>query len=171
MSYRPQNYSRGNELNSVVSLPADDSKIKEKIEIIDELEEGKEESKEKNFLEDLQRVQADFENYIKRVDKEKDRIKEIAKAELLLKLISIKDDFDKAVDINNEGVKIIHNNFKKFLEEEGVKEIKSLGEEFNHNLHEVIKKNGDGKITEEVQKGYMLNDKILRIAKVIIGGK
>ncbi|MBS3151043.1 nucleotide exchange factor GrpE [Candidatus Woesearchaeota archaeon] len=149
----------------------EDSKIKEKIEIIDELEEGKEESKEKNFLEDLQRVQADFENYIKRVDKEKDRIKEIAKAELLLKLISIKDDFDKAVDINNEGVKIIHNNFKKFLEEEGVKEIKSLGEEFNHNLHEVIKKNGDGKITEEVQKGYMLNDKILRIAKVIIGGK
>src|SRR3989338_4050837 len=149
----------------------EDSKIKEKIEIIDELEEGKEERKEKNFLEDLQRVQADFENYIKRVDKEKDRIKEIAKAELLLKLISIKDDFDKAVDINNEGVKIIHNNFKKFLEEEGVKEIKSLGEEFNHNLHEVIKKNGDGKITEEVQKGYMLNDKILRIAKVIIGGK
>lgn len=126
---------------------------------------------EKNsFLEDLQRVQADFENYIKRVEKEKDRIKETAKAELLLKLISIKEDFDKAVDINNEGVKMIHNNFKKLLEEEGVREIKSIGEEFNHNFHEVVKKNRDGKITEEVQKGYMLNDKILRIAKVIIGG-
>ncbi len=146
----------------------EDSKIKEKIEIVDEV---KEDSKEKNFLEDLQRVQADFENYIKRVEKEKDRTKEIAKAELLLKLINIKDDFDKAVDINNEGVKMIHNNLKKLLEEEGVKEIKSLGEEFNHNLHEVVKKNGEGKIAEEVQKGYMLNDKILRIAKVIIGGK
>lgn len=147
----------------------EDSKIKEKIEIQDDITEEKSESKEKNFLEDLKRVQADFENYIKRVEKEKERIKEIAKAELLLKLISIKDDFDKAVDINNEGIKMIHNNFKKLLEEEGVKEIKSLGEEFNHNLHDVVKKNGEGKITEEVQKGYMYNDKILRIAKVVIG--
>ena len=149
----------------------EDSKIKEKIEIIDEVIED--EGKEKSFLEDLQRVQADFENYIKRVEKEKNMVKEIAKAELLLKLISIKEDFDKAVDNDddNEGVKMIHNNFKKLLEEEGVKEIKSLGEEFNHNFHDVVKKNGEGKITGEIQKGYMLNDKILRVAKVIIGGK
>ena len=89
----------------------------------------------------------------------------------MLKLINIKEDFDKAVDINNEGIKMIHNNFKKLLEEEGVKEIQSIGEEFNHNFHEVVKKNREGKITEEIQKGYMLNDKILRVAKVIIGGK
>jgi molecular chaperone GrpE len=125
----------------------------------------------KDFLEDLQRVQAEFENYIKRVDKEKEQIKLQSKSELLLKMIQVKEDLEKALEhIDDEGVKMIHNQINKLLEREKVSEIEA--EEFNHDIHEVVKKEGEGnKILEIIQRGYMLENKILRIAKVVIGGK
>jgi molecular chaperone GrpE len=125
----------------------------------------------KDFLEDLQRVQAEFENYIKRVDKEKEQIKLQSKSELLLKMIQVKEDLEKALEhIDDEGVKMIHNQINKLLEGEKVSEIEA--EEFNHDIHEVVKKEGEGnKILEIIQRGYMLENKILRIAKVVIGGK
>ena len=128
-------------------------------------------SENNGFLEDLQRVQADFENYIKRVEKEKEQLKLHAKSELLLRLIDIKEDFERALDKTDEGVKMIYNNFNKILKEEGIREIDAVGKEFNHVFHEVIKVNdGSGdKIIEEVQKGYLLGDKVLRTSKVILG--
>src|SRR3989344_2779888 len=90
---------------------------------------------EKNdFLDDLQRVQADFENYIKRVEKEKEQLKLHAKSELLLKFIDIKEDFERALDKADEGVKMIYNNFNKILKEEGVEEIQAVGNVFDHAL-------------------------------------
>jgi len=139
---------------------------REKSEAIEEVKES--------LFEDLQRVQAEFENYIKRVEKDKEREKIHVKSELLLKLINIKEDLEKALEnIEDDGIKMIYNNVKKILEEEGVKEIKSLGGKFNHNLHEAVKKveSEEEKIVEEVQKGYLLENKILRISKVVIGGK
>ena len=127
----------------------------------------------KGFLEDLQRVQADFENYIKRVEREKEQLKLHAKSELLLKLIDIKEDFERALDKADDGVKMIYNNLNKILKEEGIKEIPAIGKEFNHVFHEVIKVNdgiGD-KIIEEVQKGYLIGDKVLRTSKVILGNE
>lgn len=128
----------------------------------------------KNFLEDLQRVQAEFENYIKRVEKEKEQDKLKVKSELLLKLINVKEDLEKALEnIEDKGIEMIYNNLKKILEEENVSEIKSLGERFNHEVHEVVKKieGAENYIVEEAQRGYKIGDKILRIAKVIVGGK
>ena len=127
----------------------------------------------KGFLEDLQRVQADFENYIKRVEREKEQLKLHAKSELLLKFIDVKEDFERALANSNEknGLGIIYSKIKKILDEENVKEIEALGRDFNHVLHEVIKVNdSDGdKIIEEVQKGYLIGDKVLRTSKVILG--
>jgi molecular chaperone GrpE len=142
---------------------------------------GKNVHEKGDFLEDLQRVQAEFEKYTKRVEKEKEQIRERAKAEVLLKLINVKEDLDKAnlfgknihekTDLTKlkEGLEMIHKNLKKTLEEEGVSEIKSIGEEFNHEVHEVVKKKGEGKISEEVQRGYMLGEKVLRVSKVVMG--
>ncbi|MAG45814.1 MAG: nucleotide exchange factor GrpE [Nanoarchaeota archaeon] len=125
----------------------------------------------KDFLEDLQRVQAEFENYIKRAGKEKEQIKTNAKAELLLKIIQVKENLEKALEnIEDEGLKMVYNQITKLLKEEDISEIEA--EEFDYNMHEVVKKESEGeKIKEIVQKGYMLKDKILRIAKVVIGGK
>ena len=137
------------------------SKVKETIE-------------KKDFLEDLQRVQAEFENYIKRVEREKERDKLKVKSELLLKLIQIKEDLEKALEnVEDKGIEMIYNNLKKILEEEEVKEIKSLGEKFNHEVHEVVKKieGAENQVLEEIQRGYKIGDKILRIAKVVVGGK
>ena len=128
----------------------------------------------KDFLEDLQRLQADFENYIKRVEKEKESWKLSSKSELLLKLIRIKEELEKALEnTEDDGIKMIYSNLSKILDEEGVREIESLGSRFNHELHEVVKKieGEEDKIIEEIQKGYLIGDKILRIAKVVIGGK
>jgi len=137
------------------------SKVKETIE-------------KKDFLEDLQRVQAEFENYIKRVEREKERDKLKVKSELLLKLIQIKEDLEKALEnVEDKGIEMIYNNLKKILEEEEVKEIKSLGEKFNHEVHEVVKKieGAENQVLEEIQRGYKIGDKILRAAKVVVGGK
>ncbi len=128
---------------------------------------------EKNsFLEDLQRVQADFENYIKRVEKEKEQLRLHAKSELLLKLIGIKEDFERAIkDTKDTGIIMIQDQLKKVLEEERVKEIDAIGKELNYELHDVIKtvESEDDKIVEEIQKGYLLGDKVLRTSKVILG--
>ncbi len=129
-------------------------------------------NEENSFLEDLQRVQADFENYIKRVEKEKEQLRLHAKSELLLKIIQVKEDFERAVEkVNDSGVKMIYQQFLKILEEEDVREIEAVGKEFNHVFHEAIKvTDGIGdEIIEEIQKGYMIGNKVLRTSKVILG--
>ena len=127
----------------------------------------------KDFLDDLKRVQADFENYVKRIEKEKEQLKLHAKSELLLKFIDIKEDFERALENSSEtnGLGIIYNKIKKILDEEDVKEIEAVGKDFSHVFHEVIKVNdSDGnEIIEEVQKGYLIGDKVLRTSKVILG--
>lgn len=127
---------------------------------------------EKNgFLEDLQRVQADFENYIKRVEKEKEQLKLYAKSELLLRLIDIKENFEMALEKADDGVKMIYNNFNKILKEEGIREIDAVGKEFNHAFHEVVNvvDGHENKVVDEIQKGYLFGDKVLRTSKVILG--
>ena len=129
----------------------------------------------KDFLDDLKRVQADFENYIKRIEKEKEQLKLHAKSELLLKFIDVKEDFERALENSKEknGLNIIYSKMKKILDEENIREIESVGKEFNHAFHEVVKvvENSENKIIEEIQKGYLIKEKVLRTSKVILGEK
>lgn len=126
----------------------------------------------------LKRLQADFENYIKRVDKEKQDFTKYAAAKVLTKCLNIVDDLDRSLQVlektnNGEiktGIHMIHKQFHKILEEEGVKEMQCTGKKVDPHCHEIIEmkehESPEGTIIEIVQKGYHLHDKILRTAKV-----
>ena len=151
------------------------------------------------LTETLQRTQAEFENYKKRVDKEKAEFIKYSKAELIQKMLPTIDTFEIALKGNkgNEKIKIfssikstpyfLHNEkFVKGMEmvyaqlisllhAEGLKPIEALDKKFDPYLHEIMLKEksdkDDGIVLEELQKGYMLNDKVLRHSKVKVSEK
>ncbi|HLN72324.1 MAG: nucleotide exchange factor GrpE [Methylococcaceae bacterium] len=130
------------------------------------------------------RLQAEFDNYRKRTLKERIDLMKTANESLLISLLPVIDDFDRALQTLDtveeespvkEGVKLIYNKFQEFLKQNGVKEIEAKGQDFDTDLHEAITKipapseDLKGKIVDVVQKGYYLNDKVIRFAKVVIG--
>lgn len=130
------------------------------------------------------RLQAEFDNYRKRTLKERIDLLKTANESLLISLLPVIDDFDRALQTMDsveeespvkEGVKLIYNKFQEFLKQNGVKEIEAKGQDFDTDLHEAITKipapteEMKGKIVDVVQKGYFLNDKVIRFAKVVIG--
>jgi molecular chaperone GrpE len=150
----------------------DSEKIKELEEVIDQ--------KNDQFI----RLQAEFDNYRKRTLKEKMELTKSAGESLLVNILPLVDDFERALDSMKEskkddpvkqGLDLIYKRFIDFLNQNGVKEIEAAGQEFDTDLHEAITKipapseELKGKIVDVVQKGYMLNDKVIRYAKVVIG--
>jgi molecular chaperone GrpE len=125
------------------------------------------------------RLRADFENYKKRAEKENDTLKESSKAEMVLKLLPIVDEFEIAISHMEtssdkdfkHGMEIIYSKLSDLLKKEGVEEMESLGQNFDPYKHDAIRQGEgeEGKITEVVQKGYLLKGKILRHAKVVVG--
>lgn len=130
------------------------------------------------------RLYADFENFRRRTAKEKLDLIGNANESLLQALIPVVDDFERAmqsmentsdVDALKEGVSLIYNKLYKKLENKGLKPMTSKGEPFNADLHESVTQfpapSDDlrGKVIEEIEKGYYLNDKVIRFAKVIVG--
>jgi molecular chaperone GrpE len=130
------------------------------------------------------RLQAEFDNYRKRTLKERIELLKSANESLLVSLLPVVDDFDRAnqtldtVEEDSpvkEGVKLISAKFQDFLKQNGIKEIEAKGQEFDTDLHEAITKTPApseeliGKIVDVVQKGYLLNDKVIRFSKVVIG--
>ena len=136
--------------------------------------------KENNYLEDLQRVQAEFSNYMKRVEKERILLGDFAKRDLLLKLLEIVDEFEVALNAmkqaedKNEilkGVEMLHGKMWKILDGESVRAINALGNKFDPYHHDAIAQvdGEDGLVVEEVKKGYMFKDKLLRASIVRVG--
>ena len=130
------------------------------------------------------RLQAEFDNYRKRTLKERMELLKTASESVLMGILPVIDDFDRAIqtlDIVEEeshvvdGVKLIYNKFQDFLKQNGVKEVEAKGQDFNTDLHEAITKTPApskeliGKIVDVIQKGYYLNDKVIRFSKVVIG--
>ncbi|MDE5872096.1 MAG: nucleotide exchange factor GrpE [Muribaculaceae bacterium] len=126
---------------------------------------------------------AEFANYSKRTLKEKAEIIKNGGENVLKGILPIVDDFErglKAAESDSdaksvlEGMTLIYNKLVKFLESMGVKEMASTGEVFNSDLHEAIaqvpapSEDMKGKVLDTVQKGYMINDKVLRHAKVAV---
>lgn len=126
---------------------------------------------QKELTETVQRVQAEFENFRKRTEKEKSQVSENANANLILQLLEVLDNFELSLKYTkDQGVKLIHNQFVKVLNKNGLKSIEATGD-FNPDIHEAVAQvpgKNDGEIVEEIQKGYLLNDKLLRAAKVKI---
>ena len=130
------------------------------------------------------RLQAEFDNYRKRTLKERMELLKTASESLLVGILPVIDDFDRAIQTLNaiedespvkEGVRLIYNKFQEFLKQNGVKEIEAKDQVFDTDLHEAITtfpaptENLKGKIIDVVQKGYYLNDKVIRHSKVVIG--
>jgi len=130
------------------------------------------------------RLSAEFDNYRKRTLREKMDLSKYAGESLLLNLIPIIDDFDRALKHMDSatdsaslksGIDLIYVKFSEFLKQNGVKEIEALNTNFNVDIHEAVAKiqvqedDKKGKVVDVLQKGYYLQDKVLRFAKVVVG--
>jgi len=132
--------------------------------------------KDEVLINQLKLLQADFDNYRKRVDKERKEIVQSASAELVAKLLPVMADFDKALPlVQDEGIKIIYKNLMKALHDEGLEEIKTENGKFDTNYHEAVMtvsgKGEDNQIVGEVEKGYIFKGKVLKPSKVIVNRK
>jgi molecular chaperone GrpE len=123
----------------------------------------------------LLRSIADFQNYQKRIEKELICCREDAKKKYLQELIDLNELLKKAYEDNNpkQGLKLLLNNIENFFEKEQIKYIDCKGKKFDHNIHHAvstIEKNDceSNIIIEEIKKGYMINDKLLRPSHVIV---
>lgn len=138
----------------------------------------KKEFDEKEFVDTLQRLQAEFENYKKRTEGEKSKVSDCAKISLLLKLVNLNDNFDRTLSVIEnadiktikEGIEMISKQVKKILQEEDVEAINCVGEKLDPYKHEVLLKGEadkeEGIIIEELQKGYLFKGSVLRASKV-----
>ena len=150
----------------------------------DPLEDAKQEIGE--LKDKYLRLYAEFENFRKRTSKEKIELISAANAGLLKSLLPVLDDFERAVaafeghsgpeiDPLREGVELIYSKFFRTLESEGLKPMEAKGETFNADFHESVAQfpaaddAQKGKIIEVLEKGYYLNDKVIRYAKVVVG--
>lgn len=123
------------------------------------------------------RALADYQNLEKRYTREKADFVAYAGSNLILKLLSVLDHLFKVKGyLKDEGLEIAVREFKRVLEEEGLKEIEPLGKDFDPLSMEAVElvrsnKDKEGKVVEEVTKGYQLKDKVIRVAKVKVGRK
>ncbi|WP_372642344.1 nucleotide exchange factor GrpE [Ancylomarina sp.] len=162
----------------------------EKVEVLKTEEEKKADEIEalKNQLSEVtdkyMRLSAEFDNYRKRTLKEKMELTKSAGEKILLNVLPVMDNFERAlksVDESNdikgvkEGIHLIYTNFKDFMIQQGVKEIEAKNLAFDTDLHEAItkipapSKKMKGKVVDCVEKGYYLNDKVIRFSKVVVG--
>ena len=133
------------------------------------------------LTESLQRLQAEFENYKKQIEKQSQEFVKYAKGDLINKILPTLDTFEIALKSTQDqekfvkGMEMIYAQLFTTLENEGLRPIDSLGKKFDANLHEVMLKQKSDKeentILEELQKGFMLNDKVLRHTKVKVSEK
>ncbi len=119
------------------------------------------------------RLYAEFENYKRRIHIEKSDYLKSASQKVLVDIIPTLDNFERAGELE-EGLKLIYEGLKKTLEKHGVKEVESKGLEFNTDTMEALTQipMGDemkGKVVDVIEKGYELNGKIIRFAKVVVG--
>jgi len=140
--------------------------------------ESTENGPDKNYLERLQRLQAEFMNYKKRVEKERLELSDLFKSELVGSLLPVIDDFERMLDHSNgenteflKGVKFIYQKLIDALKDQGLKTIQAKGQKFDPRLHEAILiENGeDGEdeiVLEEWRKGYLFNERLLRPSQV-----
>jgi molecular chaperone GrpE len=149
-------------------------------EMLAELEQVKADAAE--MLDSLQRARAEFANYRRRIEAEQVRIRERATEQLLSRLLPVADDFDRALrsmpgDIASngwaEGIRLVERKLWHALESEGVSVMESVGQPFDPSRHEAIMVDESAEtadtVTEEFQRGYLINDSVIRPAMVKVG--
>lgn len=138
------------------------------------------ENKTDEYLIRLKYLQADFDNYRKQFEKEKEAIMRLANEKLVRDLLVIADDLERAVLVAEhgkikDGLELLSKNFMKILEKYGLQRIETVGKPFNPYVHEAIAQEQssepDGMILEELLSGYTLHGKVIRPAAVKIAGQ
>ena len=130
------------------------------------------------------RLSAEFDNYRKRTLRERMELTKTASESVLIGVLPVIDDFERAMqsieqgldfEATKEGILLIYNKFNEFSKQNGITEINAVGQVFDTDLHEALTKipapteDLKGKIVHVIQKGYYLNDKVIRFAKVVVG--
>jgi molecular chaperone GrpE len=131
------------------------------------------------------RLYSEFDNYRKRSLREKIELSKSAASDLIITLLPVLDDFERAKNAmetgedkdnaHNDGINLIYNKLKNILSQQGLELMKVMGEEFNTDFHEALTKipapkpELKGKVVDVIQNGYLLNGKVIRYAKVVIG--
>jgi molecular chaperone GrpE len=162
-----ENMAGTNHLNENV---ADDSQVQK---LQDEVAEQKD-----KYL----RLIAEFDNFKRRTAKERIELTQTAGKEIVVSMLDVLDDADRAekvITTSNdpavikEGVQLVFNKLRSILQSKGLKAMESVGKEFDTDQHEAITEvpvpGQEGKVIDEVTKGYLLNDKLIRFAKVVVG--
>jgi len=141
--------------------------------------------KSEEYFDRLLRIQAEFDNYKKRLDRDKVEFIKFANEDIIVEILKILDDFERAVeagkskhdfDILYKGVEMIWKDLKSFLKQKGLKKIEAKGKPFNPHEHEAMMQEErddypEDYVVEELQKGYMLNGRIVRPTKVKVSKK
>jgi molecular chaperone GrpE len=135
--------------------------------------------REKDALHDrLLRTAAEFDNYRKRIERERRELADYMKADVLAEILPILDNFERAIQAPSsdeepfrKGVELIHKQMLDFLRKRGVTPIQAIGADFDPNFHQAVihetsPEHREGEVIEELQRGYMLGDRLLRPAMV-----
>ena len=130
------------------------------------------------------RLMAEFENFRRRTAKERLDLIQTAGKDVIVSMLEVMDDCDRAekqlnsaddISVQKEGIQLVFNKVRSTLQSKGVTAMESLHKDFNVELHEAIteipvtENKKKGKVVDEITKGYFLNDKIIRFAKVVVG--
>ncbi len=181
MEFGEENKEKGDDNDLKTSTMVKEQETKAIREDMARLEKTLEEERKRNeeLLTSLRYLQADFENYRKRVDREIRELEEFSTLGLVRKLIPVLDDLDLAVASATkaedkgflEGVKMVQKNLASALQNEGLQEIKAVGEPFDPSAHEAVDKvqgtdNPEDVVIEEMRKGYTFKGKVLRPSAV-----
>lgn len=136
------------------------------------------------LTEKYKRLYADFENFRRQTAKAKAELLSVASKEVLVKLLPVLDDFERAMKANEnvedpstlkQGFELIYSILKRNLESEGLKAFESTGEPFDTEYHDAVTKfpapdeTLKNKVIDTLEKGYTLNDRVIRYAKVVVG--
>lgn len=141
---------------------------------------AKAEADAQKYLDNWRRAEADFQNYKKRSDQERDELRRFSSGALIINLLPLVDDFERAfasIDINLagltwiDGLRLMYRKLLALLESAGVRPIEAEGQIFDPRYHEAVAHidGEEGKVLSEVQRGYMLHDRVLRPAMVVVG--
>lgn len=166
------------EKETMSTSQSEESQVTDERDSVSELE-----IKNKELQDSYLRLSAEFDNYRKRTLKEKADLLKSGSEKVLVDVITVVDDFERAlenisksedIEAVKEGVDLIYNKFKNFLTKHGVKEVDTIGQLFDTDKHEALttipaqNEEDKDKIIDCVQKGYTLDDKVIRYPKVIV---
>jgi molecular chaperone GrpE len=165
--------NEGNDLaNEPEQAAAEDRTLESQLE--------EERSKSQSYMANWQRAAADYQNFKRRVEQEREELGRLASAALIINMLPLVDDIERALQNVDarlagltwvDGIRLIHRKFQALLEMNGVEEIEADGASFDPTVHEAVMfgEGEDGKVTSVVQKGYKLGGRVLRPAMVVVG--